>query len=105
MPLAAASSLVTAPLVTVSVDVAHLEQRIVAIWGMDEVDDEAEKFRFKEPIVDVEDEEPPEEIEEGDDGPAIVVDWIDIYVCVLCAVEEWCSESSGYRELRVQNGE
>ena len=78
MPLAAASSSVTAPLVTVSVDVAHLEQRMVAIWGMDEVDDEAEEFRFKEPIVDVEDEELPEEIDEGEDGPAIVDGWIGI---------------------------
>lgn len=94
MPLAAASSSVTAPLVTVSVDVAHLEQRIVAIWGMDEVDDEAEEFVLKEPTVEVEDEELPEEIEEGDVDPAIVDGWIDIYVFVLCAVAEWWRESS-----------
>ena len=42
----------SAPLATVSVDVPHLEQRIVAMRGADK----AEEFIFDEPIVDVEDE-------------------------------------------------
>ena len=72
---------------TVSVLVAHLEHLIVATWGMEEVDDEAEEFRFREPIVDAEDEELPEEIEEGEDGPAIVDGWIGIDVRCVGGVE------------------
>lgn len=74
MPLAAASSSVTAPLVTVSVLVAHLEHLIVAICGMDDVELEAEGlFKFIELSVNVDDEELAlEMLLDGEDGPAIV---------------------------------
>lgn len=82
MPLAAASSSVTAPLVTVSVDVAHLEQRIVAICGIELVEEAAEGLRFIELSVDVEELEEAEEMEDdGDDGLAIA-GWMGIYVSV-----------------------
>lgn len=81
----------TAPLVTVSVEVAHLEQRIVATCGMLDVEDVVEEFR--EPSVDVELEELEEESEDGEDGPAIVEGCTGIGVSSLCCVWlEWSED-------------
>lgn len=89
IPDAAASSSVTAPLVIVSVAVAHLEQRIVAICGMLDVEDVVDELRLREPSVDVELEELEEESEDGEDGPAIVEGWTGMSVWMVCVVLWW----------------
>ena len=78
IPDAAASSSVTAPLVTVSVEVAHLEHLIVAIWGIEDVELEADGFKFMELSVEVELLEEVDERLDGEDGPAMVDGWTGI---------------------------